>query len=264
MGVSVDHLSARLKLEIVSSLAQRSSTEKIIQIKSRIQAARDRQKSYADVRQKPFEFQVGDKIIAKVGTIAYRLELPEQLSRVHSTFHVSNLKKCISDETLAIPLDEIQIDDKLYFIKEPVKIMDREVKLLKQSRILMVKEDANLKLLRSLPSAWNNIALIMRNKSDLDTLSMDDLYNNMKVYEYEIKGQLSSNSQNVAFVSLENTSSTNEVVNTAYEVSTASSQGQASSLTYADDVMFSFFANQSNSLQLDNEYLKQIDTADLE
>ncbi|GJS03433.1 ribonuclease H-like domain-containing protein [Tanacetum coccineum] len=100
------------------------------------------------------------------------------------------------------------------------------------------QEDANLKLLRSLPSAWNNIALIMRNKSDLDTLSMDDLYNNLKVYESEIKGQSSSssNSQNVAFVSLENTSSTNEAVNTAHEVSTASSQGQASSSTYADDI----------------------------
>ncbi|GJZ35059.1 putative reverse transcriptase domain-containing protein [Tanacetum coccineum] len=102
----------------------------------RIQAARDRQKSYVDVRRKPLEFQVGDKvmlkvspwkgvirfgkreklnpryigpfkIIAKVGTVAYRLELPEQLSRVHSTFYVSNLKKCLSDETLAIPLDEI-------------------------------------------------------------------------------------------------------------------------------------------------------------
>ncbi|GKB43279.1 ribonuclease H-like domain-containing protein, partial [Tanacetum coccineum] len=128
------------------------------------------------------------------------------------------------------------------------------------------KEDANLKLLRSLPSSWNNIALIMRNKSDLDTLSMDDLYNNLKVYEAEIKGQSSSssNSQNVAFVSSENTSSTNEAVNTAHEVSTASSQGQASSSTYADDVMFSFFANQSNSPQLDNEDLEQIDTDDLE
>ncbi|GJW58306.1 putative ribonuclease H-like domain-containing protein [Tanacetum coccineum] len=126
------------------------------------------------------------------------------------------------------------------------------------------QEDANLKLLRSLPSAWNNIALIMRNKSDLDTLSMDDLYNNLKVYESEIKGQSSSNSQNVAFVSSENTSSTNEAVNTAHEVSTASSQGQASSSTYADDVMFSFFANQSNSPQLDNEDLEQIDTNDLE
>ncbi|GJS92474.1 putative ribonuclease H-like domain-containing protein [Tanacetum coccineum] len=119
---------------------------------------------------------------------------------------------------------------------------------------------------RSLPSAWNNIALIMRNKSDLDTMSMDDLYNNLKVYEAEIKGQSSSslNSQNVAFVSSENTSSTNEAVNTAHEVSTASSQGQASSSTYADDVMFSFFANQSNSPQLDNEDLEQIDTDDLE
>ncbi|GJW09225.1 ribonuclease H-like domain-containing protein [Tanacetum coccineum] len=114
--------------------------------------------------------------------------------------------------------------------------------------------------------AWNNIALIMRNKSDLDTLSMDDLYNNLKVYESEIKVQSSSssNSQNVAFVSSENTSSTNEAVNTAHEVSTASSQGQASSSTYADDVMFSFFANQSNSPQLDNEDLEQIDTDDLE
>ncbi|GJY68435.1 ribonuclease H-like domain-containing protein [Tanacetum coccineum] len=118
----------------------------------------------------------------------------------------------------------------------------------------------------SLPSAWNNIALIMRNKFDLDTLSMDDLYTNLKVYEAEIKGQSSSslNSQNVAFVSSENTSSTKETVNIAHDVSTASSQGQASSSTYADDVMFSFFANQSNSPQLDNEDLEQIDTDDLE
>ncbi|GJV70475.1 putative reverse transcriptase domain-containing protein [Tanacetum coccineum] len=131
------------------------TTERIVQIKSHIQAARDRQKSYADVRRKPLEFQVGDKvmlkvspwkgvirfgkrgklnpryigpfkIIAKVGTVAYRLELPEKLSRVHSTFHVSKLKKCMADEPLAIPLDEIQVDDKLNFIEEPVEIMDRE------------------------------------------------------------------------------------------------------------------------------------------
>ncbi|GJR61692.1 hypothetical protein Tco_1503854 [Tanacetum coccineum] len=79
------------------------------------------------------------KILAKVGTLAYRLELPEQVSRVHSTFHVSNLKKCFVDEPLAIPLDEIQIDDKLNFIEEPVEIMDQEVKRLKQSRIPIVK-----------------------------------------------------------------------------------------------------------------------------
>ncbi|GJQ98573.1 putative ribonuclease H-like domain-containing protein [Tanacetum coccineum] len=149
------------------------------------------------------------------------------------------------------------------------KTYDRFHKLISQLEIhgeVISHEYANLKLLRSLPSAWNTHTLIMRNKSDLDTLSMDDLYNNLKVYEAEIKGQSSSssNSQNVAFVSSENTSSTNEAVNTAHDVSTASSQGQAPSSTYADDVMFSFFANQSNSPQLDNEDLEQIDTDDLE
>ncbi|GKC66958.1 putative reverse transcriptase domain-containing protein, partial [Tanacetum coccineum] len=112
------------------------TTEKIVQIKSRIQDARDRQKSYADLNPRyirPF------KIIDKVGTVAYRLELPELLSRVHCTFHVWNLNKCLVDEPLAIPLDEIQVDDKLYFIEEPVEIMDREVKRLKQSRIPIVK-----------------------------------------------------------------------------------------------------------------------------
>nr|GFB53480.1 putative reverse transcriptase domain-containing protein [Tanacetum cinerariifolium] len=79
------------------------------------------------------------KILAIVRTIAYRLELPEQLSRVHSMFHVSKLKKCMADEPLAIPLDEIQVDDKLNFIGEPIEIMDHEVKHLKQSRIPIVK-----------------------------------------------------------------------------------------------------------------------------
>nr|GEU71742.1 hypothetical protein [Tanacetum cinerariifolium] len=79
------------------------------------------------------------KILAMVKTVAYRLELPIQLSRVYSTFYVSNLKKCLSDETLVIPLDEIQINDKLHFIEEPIEIMDREVKHLKKSRIPIVK-----------------------------------------------------------------------------------------------------------------------------
>ncbi|GJR60625.1 hypothetical protein Tco_1502787 [Tanacetum coccineum] len=92
------------------------------------------------------------KILAKVGTVSYRLELPEQLSWVHSTFHVSNLKKCFSDEPLAIPLDEIQIDDKLNFIEEPVEIMDREVKRLKQSRIPIVKVRWNSR--RGLEFTW--------------------------------------------------------------------------------------------------------------
>ncbi|GKC18955.1 putative reverse transcriptase domain-containing protein, partial [Tanacetum coccineum] len=144
------------------------TTKKIIQIKSRIQSAHDRQKSYADVRRKPFDFQVGNKVmlkvspwkgvirfgklgklnpryighfkvLAKVGTVAYRLGLPQQLSRFHSAFHVSSLKKCLSDEPLEIPLDEIHIDDKLHFVKEPMEIMDREVKRLKQRHIPIIK-----------------------------------------------------------------------------------------------------------------------------
>ncbi|GJY93364.1 hypothetical protein Tco_0509146 [Tanacetum coccineum] len=141
------------------------------------------------------------------------------------------------------------------------KNYDRFQKLISQFKIhgeVISQEDATLKLLRSLPSAWNNIALIMRNKSDLDTLSMDDLYNNLKVYESEIKGKSSSssNSQNVAFVSLDNSSSTNETVNITYSVSAASSKDQASTTSYADDVMFSFFANQSNAPRLDNKDLE--------
>ncbi|GJV27940.1 putative reverse transcriptase domain-containing protein [Tanacetum coccineum] len=101
---------------------------------------RDRQRSYANVRRKPLEFQVGDRVMLKVvGPVAYTLELPEELSNVHNTFHVSNLKKCLSDESLVIPMKELQLDDKLNFVEEPIGIMDREVKQLRQSRIPIVK-----------------------------------------------------------------------------------------------------------------------------
>ncbi|GJZ32622.1 putative reverse transcriptase domain-containing protein [Tanacetum coccineum] len=148
------------------------TTEKIIQIKQRMQAARDRQKSYADLKRK--EFQVGDKVmlkvspwkgvvrfgkwgklnpryvgpfkvLEKVGEVAYKLELPEELSRVHNTFHVSNLKKCHADEPLAVLLDGLHIDDKLHFVKEPLEIVGREVKRLKQSWIPLVKVRWNSK-----------------------------------------------------------------------------------------------------------------------
>ncbi|KAD4385368.1 hypothetical protein E3N88_25536 [Mikania micrantha] len=131
-------------------------------------AARDRQKSYADKRRKPLEFQVGDRVLLKVspwkgvirfgkrgklspryvgpfeilkriGPVAYQLKLPDELSGVHDVFHVSNLKKCLSDETLIVPLEEIQVDEQLRFIEEPAEIMDREVKQLKQSKIPIVK-----------------------------------------------------------------------------------------------------------------------------
>ncbi|GJX02176.1 putative reverse transcriptase domain-containing protein [Tanacetum coccineum] len=119
------------------------TTKKIIQIRQRLQAARDRQRSYANIRRKSLEFQVGDCVI--VGPVAYKLELPEELSNVHSSFHVSNLKKCLYDESLVIPMKELRLDDKLNFVEEPIEIMDREVKQLRQSRIPIVKVRWNSK-----------------------------------------------------------------------------------------------------------------------
>ncbi|GKB21020.1 putative reverse transcriptase domain-containing protein, partial [Tanacetum coccineum] len=79
------------------------------------------------------------------GEVAYKLELPEELSRVHNTFHVSNLKKCHADEPLAVPLDGLNLDEKLHFVEEPVEIVGREVKRLKRSRITLVKVRWNSK-----------------------------------------------------------------------------------------------------------------------
>ncbi|GJU80417.1 putative reverse transcriptase domain-containing protein [Tanacetum coccineum] len=148
----------------------RDMTEKIVQIKNRLLAARSRQKSYTYKRAKPLEFEVGDKvllkvspwkgavhfrkreklspryigtfkILARVGPVAYTLELPEELKGIHSTFHVTNLKKCLTKGDIVVPIDEIQLDDKLHMIEEPVEVVDREVKQLKQSRIPIVTKD---------------------------------------------------------------------------------------------------------------------------
>nr|GEU77076.1 putative reverse transcriptase domain-containing protein [Tanacetum cinerariifolium] len=137
-------------------------------IKQRMQAAQDRQKSYTDLKRKPMEFQVGDKVMLKVspwkgvvrfgkrgklnpryvgpfkvikrvGSVAYKLELLEELSRVHNTFHVSNLKKCYANGPLAVLLDGLHFDDKLQFVEEPIDIMDREVKQLRNSHVSIVK-----------------------------------------------------------------------------------------------------------------------------
>ncbi|GKB87234.1 ribonuclease H-like domain-containing protein [Tanacetum coccineum] len=128
-------------------------------------------------------------------------------------------------------------------------------------------EDANQKFLRSLPSSWSQVSLIMRTKPGVDSLSFDDLYNNLRVFETDVKGSTgsSSSAQNVAFVSSESTSSTNDV-STAYGATTSSgynSQRENSS-SYTDELMHSFFANQSSGPQLDHEDLEQIDEFDLE
>ncbi|GJV04613.1 reverse transcriptase domain-containing protein [Tanacetum coccineum] len=150
------------------------TTDKVVLIKEKVKAARDRQKSYANNRCKPLEFEVGDRVMLKVspwkgvirfgkkrklapgyvgpfeileriGPVAYRLRLLEELSRVHDTFHVSNYKKCLADASLHVPLDEIKVDKTLRCVEEPVEIMDREVKRLKHSKISLVKVRWNSK-----------------------------------------------------------------------------------------------------------------------
>ncbi|GKB34903.1 reverse transcriptase domain-containing protein [Tanacetum coccineum] len=119
------------------------TTEKIVQIRQRLQAARDRQKKK---RGKLNPWYIGPfKILERIVLVAYKLELPKELSNVHNTFHVSNLKKCLSDESLVIQMKELRLDDKLNFVEEPVEIIDQEVKQLKQSRIPIVKVRWNSK-----------------------------------------------------------------------------------------------------------------------
>ncbi|GKB21696.1 putative reverse transcriptase domain-containing protein [Tanacetum coccineum] len=153
------------------------------EIKDRLKAARDRQKSYADKRRKPLEFSVGDYVLLKVSPwkgvvrfgkkgklvprfvgpfeiikrtcpVAYRLRLPQKLNGVHDPFHVSNPKKCLADPTLQVPLDEIQVDAKLNFVEEHVEILESEFKKLKRSRIVIVKVRWNSK--RGLEFTWEH------------------------------------------------------------------------------------------------------------
>nr|GEW69665.1 putative reverse transcriptase domain-containing protein [Tanacetum cinerariifolium] len=141
-------------------------TDKVVLIKEKLKVARDRQKSYVDNKRKPLGFEVGDRVLLKVspwksmihfgkkgklapryvrpfkileriGPVAYRLRLPEELSSVHDTFHV--LKKILANACLHVPLDEIKIDMTLRFIEEPVEIMDRGVRSFKRSKMSLVK-----------------------------------------------------------------------------------------------------------------------------
>nr|GEW90332.1 hypothetical protein [Tanacetum cinerariifolium] len=164
---------ARLYLNEI--VARHETTKEISQIKDRLKVARDHQKSYANKRRKPLEFSVGDYVLLKVspwkgvvhfgkkrkltprfvrtleiteriGPVAYGLRLPWELSVVHDTFHLSNLKKCLADPTLQVPLDEIHVDAKLNFVEEPVEILEREFKKLNRSRIAIVTVWWNSKL----------------------------------------------------------------------------------------------------------------------
>nr|GEU58548.1 reverse transcriptase domain-containing protein [Tanacetum cinerariifolium] len=114
------------------------TTDKVVLTRERLKEARDHQRSYADNRRKPLEFEVGPfEILERVGPVAYQLRLPQELSSVHDTFQ--NLKKCLADANLHVPLEEIKVDKTLHFIKEPIEIMDCEVKKLKCSRIPIVR-----------------------------------------------------------------------------------------------------------------------------
>nr|GEV12354.1 hypothetical protein [Tanacetum cinerariifolium] len=115
---------------------------KIVQMRQRLQAARARQRSYANLNPRYIR---KFKILERIGPMAYKLELPEELRNFHNIFHVSNLRKCLSDESLVIPMKELRVDDKLNFVEAAVEIMDREVKQLKQSRIPIVKVRWNSK-----------------------------------------------------------------------------------------------------------------------
>ncbi|GJW69048.1 hypothetical protein Tco_0123472 [Tanacetum coccineum] len=161
--------SSLTRLELVHE-----TTDKVVLVKENPKAARCRQKSYVDYRHKPLEFKVGDRVSLKVtpwkgvvrfgkkgklapryvgpfeiferiSLVAYRLRLPEELTSVHDTFHVSNLKKCLADANLHVLLDVIKVDKTLRFVEEPVKIMDREIKKLKRKKIALVKVRWNLK-----------------------------------------------------------------------------------------------------------------------
>ncbi|GJR23838.1 putative reverse transcriptase domain-containing protein [Tanacetum coccineum] len=125
------------------------TTDKVVLIKEKLKVARDRQKSYVNNRRKPWSLRLGSSVTKVdspwkghgyiwVRPVAYRLRLPEELSSVYDIFHVSNLKKCLEDANLHVPLDEIKIDKTLRFVKEPVEIMDRKLKSLKRSKILIV------------------------------------------------------------------------------------------------------------------------------
>nr|GEY53120.1 putative reverse transcriptase domain-containing protein [Tanacetum cinerariifolium] len=133
--------SSLIRLELLQG-----TTDKVVLVKEKPKAARDRQKSYVDYGLKLAPRYVGPfEILEKIGPVAYRLRLPDQLIGVHDAFYVSNLKKCLGNANLHVSLNEIKIEKTLRFVEEPIEIMDREVKSLKRSIIPLVKVRWNSK-----------------------------------------------------------------------------------------------------------------------
>nr|GEV36007.1 putative reverse transcriptase domain-containing protein [Tanacetum cinerariifolium] len=159
------------------------TTDKVVLVKEKPKAARDRQMSYVDYGRQPLEFEVGDRaflkvtpwkgvvrfrkkgklapryvgpfeILERIGLVAYMSRLPKELNSVHDTFHVSNTKRCLADANLHMPLDEIKVDKTLHFVEEPIDIMDQEIKKLKRRKIVLVKVRWNLK--RGLAFTWEH------------------------------------------------------------------------------------------------------------
>ncbi|GJQ99621.1 hypothetical protein Tco_0522606 [Tanacetum coccineum] len=121
--------------QLIGQEIVQETTKKIVQIKERLKTARSHQKSYDDKRRKPLEFQVGDRVL---------LKLPQELSCVHDMFNVSNLKKCLAEPDVQAPLDEIEIDENLQFVEEPIKIVERDVKKLKRKEFPLVQSSLEL------------------------------------------------------------------------------------------------------------------------
>nr|GEV02864.1 ribonuclease H-like domain-containing protein [Tanacetum cinerariifolium] len=342
------------------------TTDKVVSIKEKLKAARDRQKSYVDNRHKPLEFEVRDQVLLKVspwkGVIRFgkkgKLAPRDVLFQIAQGMHVgvrivvsamvakrdvnlmgvikvlkevlnSNItegnerlkieKNHVNHEAVASTesteretlmqvgyLTEeadkssrkvVRVTEQLDLAQAANAEIEAELRRLKYENITasssevldqtfdrlqkliskleihgesISQEDVNQKFIRSLSPQWNTHTIVWRNKPEIDTLSLDDLYNNLKIYEQEVKETSSSNTntQNVSFVSSNSTSSINEAVNTTHGVTTASIQATDVNSTTIDNlsdaVICSFFASQPNSPQLDNEDLQQIHPDDLE
>nr|GEW29706.1 putative reverse transcriptase domain-containing protein [Tanacetum cinerariifolium] len=274
------------------------TTKKIMQIRQHLQAAKDRQRNYANVRQKPLEFQAGDRVMLKIsprkGPVAYKLELPEELSNVHNTFHVSNLKKYLSDEYLIIPMKELVGNYKIRLSvvlanKNSKKSLGRDSKggiiilpPVSFEEHVAVQRETKVRtlLLQSLPKDHmadfhhlddaREIWLAVKARfGGLEYLSFDDLYNKLRSFEIDVKGGSSYGSRGTvapthsAFIG---------ATSTTTKIGYSDPPSHSSSITYTSahfgsiikDVLPSFVAKNKPIQQLVYEDFDQVDQMDME